>query len=121
MWKWDSIGFSAWLSWVLAAERPTRRGSPSASDRTCILEPGFPRSTATDLQVRPVLVSACAWRALPPCFEISKSTVHRRFLIWSRAGVRGRFHEEILHLDDAGLLDLWVLEGGVRRRAAPKK
>ncbi|MFE5524007.1 IS5 family transposase [Streptomyces virginiae] len=34
-----------------------------------------------------VLVSGCAWRSLPPCFGISKSTAHRRFLIWSRAGV----------------------------------
>ncbi|MFF2963985.1 transposase, partial [Streptomyces sp. NPDC057963] len=25
-----------------------------------------------------VLVSGCAWRALPPCFGISKSTAHRR-------------------------------------------
>ncbi|MFE9934286.1 transposase, partial [Streptomyces sp. NPDC005533] len=54
-----------------------------------------------------VLVSGCAWRSLPPCFGVSKSTAHRRFLIWSRAGVWGRLHEEILHrLDDAGLLDL---------------
>ncbi|QTE02897.1 hypothetical protein S1361_36525 [Streptomyces cyanogenus] len=28
-----------------------------------------------------VLVSGCAWRALPPCFGISKSTAHRRFMI----------------------------------------
>lgn len=34
-----------------------------------------------------VLVSGCAWRALPPCFGVSKSTAHRRFLIWPRAGV----------------------------------
>ncbi|WP_432758535.1 transposase [Streptomyces virginiae] len=54
-----------------------------------------------------VLVGGCAWRALPPCFGISKSTAHRRFLIWSRAGVWGRLHEEILHrLHDAGLLEL---------------
>ncbi len=54
-----------------------------------------------------VLVSGCAWRALPPCFGISKSTAHRRFLIWSRAGVWGRLYEKILHrLDDAGPLDL---------------
>src|SRR5882757_3976109 len=32
-----------------------------------------------------VLVSGCAWRTLPPCFGISKSTAHRRFVIWSRA------------------------------------
>ena len=38
---------------------------------------------------------------------ISKSTAHRRFLIWSRAGVWGRLHEKILHLlDDTDLLDL---------------
>ncbi|MGA5552401.1 transposase, partial [Streptomyces pseudogriseolus] len=54
-----------------------------------------------------VLVSGCAWRALPPCFGISKSTAHRRFLIWSRAGVWGRLHEAVLHrFDDAGLLDV---------------
>ncbi|KYG50751.1 hypothetical protein AWI43_33070 [Streptomyces sp. WAC04657] len=39
------MGFSAWLSWVLAAETRTMRGSPFASDRTCILEPALPRST----------------------------------------------------------------------------
>ncbi|MFF4309692.1 IS5 family transposase [Streptomyces sp. NPDC001507] len=54
-----------------------------------------------------VLVSGCAWRALPPCFGVSKSTAHRRFLIWSRAGVWGRLHEAILHrLDDADLIDV---------------
>ncbi|WP_242609024.1 IS5 family transposase [Actinomadura formosensis] len=34
-----------------------------------------------------VLTSGCAWRHLPPCFGASKSTVHRRFTLWSRAGV----------------------------------
>ncbi|MGK3111460.1 MULTISPECIES: IS5 family transposase [Streptomyces] len=54
-----------------------------------------------------VLVSGCAWRQLPPCFGVSKSTAHRRFLIWSRAGVWGRLHEAVLHrLDDAGLIDV---------------
>lgn len=38
------MGFSPSLSWVLPAETPTRRGSPFASDRTCILEPDLPRS-----------------------------------------------------------------------------
>jgi hypothetical protein len=33
------------LSWTLAAETPTMRGSPFASDRMCILEPGLLRST----------------------------------------------------------------------------
>ncbi|WP_329460806.1 IS5 family transposase [Streptomyces sp. NBC_01497] len=54
-----------------------------------------------------VLVSGCAWRSLPPCFGISKSTAHRRFLIWSRAGVWGRLHEAVLdRIDECGLLDL---------------
>lgn len=54
-----------------------------------------------------VLVSGCAWRALPPCFGISKSTAHRRFLIWARAGVWGRLHEAVLdRIDECGLLDL---------------
>lgn len=30
-----------------------------------------------------VLVSGCSWRHLPPRFGISKSTVHRRFRVWS--------------------------------------
>ncbi|MFC7723233.1 transposase [Nonomuraea recticatena] len=37
-----------------------------------------------------VLVSGCAWRALPLCFGISKSTAHRRFVIWSRASLSRR-------------------------------
>ncbi|MEV5600877.1 IS5 family transposase [Streptomyces sp. NPDC052299] len=54
-----------------------------------------------------VLVSGCAWRMLPPCFGVSKSTAHRRFMIWTRAGVWGRLHEAIVHrLDDAGLVDV---------------
>jgi transposase len=54
-----------------------------------------------------VLESGCAWRAFPPCFGISKSTAHRRFLIWSRAGVWGRLHEAVVHrLGDAGLVDV---------------
>ncbi|OQD57857.1 hypothetical protein BM536_000100 [Streptomyces phaeoluteigriseus] len=36
-----------------------------------------------------MLVSGCAWRALPPCLGASKSTVYRRFAIWSRADVMG--------------------------------
>lgn len=54
-----------------------------------------------------VLVSGCAWRALPPCFGASKSTVHRRFAIWSRAGVWGRLHQRVLQLlDEQDLIDL---------------
>ncbi len=57
--------------------------------------------------------SSTCWSAVAPgglCHRvsgISKSTAHRRFLIWSRAGVWGRLHEAVLHrLDDAGLIDV---------------
>lgn len=54
-----------------------------------------------------VLVSGCAWRALPPCFGASKSTVHRRFVIWARAGVWARLHRAVLdRMGEAGLLDV---------------
>ncbi len=53
------------------------------------------------------LVSGCSWRALPPCFGASRATVHRRFLIWSRAGVWGRLHQTVLdRLAAKELLDL---------------
>lgn len=54
-----------------------------------------------------LLVSGCAWRTLPPCFGASKSTVHRRFAIRSRAGVWGRLHQKVLQLlDEEDLVDL---------------
>jgi transposase len=54
-----------------------------------------------------VLTSGCAWRHLPPCFGISKSTAHRRFVIWSRAGVWGRLHRAVLdELAAHDLIDL---------------
>lgn len=54
-----------------------------------------------------VLVSGCAWRALPPCFGASKSTVHRRFAIWARAGVWARLHRAVVsRMSEAGLIDL---------------
>ncbi|GGT44476.1 hypothetical protein GCM10010254_74520 [Streptomyces chromofuscus] len=58
-----------------------------------------------------VLVSGCAWRALSPCFGASKSTVHRRFAIWSRAGVWGRLYQKVLQLLDEQ--DLVVLSRAV--------
>ncbi|MQY11989.1 hypothetical protein SRB5_21170 [Streptomyces sp. RB5] len=60
-----------------------------------------------------VLVSGCAWRALPPCFGLSKSTAHRRFLAWSRAGVWARLHRAV---PGAGLP--LVLLDAARERAA---
>jgi transposase len=49
-----------------------------------------------------VLVSGCAWWALPPCFGVSESAAHRWFVIWSWAGVWGRLHEAVLHRVVAG-------------------
>ncbi|MGW9123039.1 hypothetical protein ACWGRV_41755, partial [Streptomyces sp. NPDC055663] len=39
------MGFRPWLSWVLAAETPTTRGSPFASDRTRWLLDAYPPPT----------------------------------------------------------------------------
>lgn len=43
-----------------------------------------------------VLVSGCSWRHVLPCFGASKSMVHRRFRIWTHAGVWGRLHRAVL-------------------------
>ncbi|MFC8453695.1 IS5 family transposase [Kitasatospora sp. NPDC057223] len=54
-----------------------------------------------------VLTTGCAWRHLPPCFGVSKSTVHRRFTIWSKDGLWGRVRRVVLErLVDAEVLDL---------------
>jgi len=54
-----------------------------------------------------VMADGCAWRRLPLCFGLSKPTTHRRFPIWSRAGVRGRPHAAVLgRCDDADLIDV---------------
>ncbi|WP_181727537.1 transposase [Streptomyces sp. PT12] len=34
-----------------------------------------------------VLTSGCAWRQLPRVFGVSPATAHRRFTVWTRAGV----------------------------------
>ncbi|WP_369276474.1 transposase [Streptomyces sp. R11] len=66
-----------------------------------------------------VLVSGCAWRALPACFGASKSTVHRRFLIWSRAGVWGRLHQKARTARRPG--PGRPLPGGARLRLRPRQ
>jgi transposase len=43
-----------------------------------------------------VLVSGCAWRHLPPCFEVSAPTAHRRFGEWSGAGVWRKLQRAVL-------------------------
>nr|WP_254207155.1 transposase [Nocardia alni] len=39
-----------------------------------------------------MLTSGCAWRMLPPSFGVSVPTAHRRFAVWTQAGVWRRLH-----------------------------
>ncbi|MFD8993914.1 transposase [Streptomyces abikoensis] len=39
-----------------------------------------------------VLTSGRAWRHLPPTFGTSPATAHRRFTVWTEAGLWRRFH-----------------------------
>jgi transposase len=43
-----------------------------------------------------VLTSGCAWRHLPPSFGVSVPTAHRRFTVWTEAGVWLRLHRTVL-------------------------
>jgi len=43
-----------------------------------------------------VLTSGCAWRNLPTEFGASPATVHRRFVFWTREGLRQRLHQAVL-------------------------
>src|SRR4051794_8273251 len=97
-WGWivpDGLGGSAKPLIPPSRGRPQGGGTPDTPDETLVPA------------ILDVLAAGCAWRALPPRPGISKSTAHRRFLIWARAGVWGRLHEAVLHrLDDAGLVDV---------------
>lgn len=61
-----------------------------------------------------VLTSGCAWRMLPPSFGVTVPTAHRRFTVWTCAGVWRRLHRAVLdQLGSRGLID-WsraVLDG----------
>jgi len=53
-----------------------------------------------------VLTSGCAWRMLPPSFGVTVPTAHRRFTVWTRAGVWRRLHQVVLdELGAEGLID----------------
>ncbi|RVU28381.1 transposase [Streptomyces antnestii] len=43
-----------------------------------------------------VLTSGCAWRHLPPTFGTSPATAHRRFTLWTEAGLWSRLHGAVL-------------------------
>jgi transposase len=53
-----------------------------------------------------VLTSGCAWRHIPPSFGVTVPTVHRRFQVWTQAGLWHRLHQEIIdRLDSQGAID----------------
>ncbi|WP_198037200.1 IS5 family transposase [Nocardia sp. BMG51109] len=53
-----------------------------------------------------VLTSGCAWRMLPSSFGVSVPTAHRRFTVWTEAGVWRRLHRAVLdELGGDGLID----------------
>ncbi|MFJ8774643.1 transposase [Streptomyces microflavus] len=55
-----------------------------------------------------VLTSGCAWRFLPDSFGVSPATAHRRFTVWTEAGVWRRVHRAVLdELGARGELD-WL-------------
>jgi transposase len=43
-----------------------------------------------------VLTSSCAWRYLPPSFEVTVPTAHRRFTEWANARLWRRLHRVVL-------------------------
>ncbi|MGC5343777.1 IS5 family transposase [Streptomyces sp. DT171] len=53
-----------------------------------------------------VLTSGCAWRHLPEAFGVSPATAHRRFTVWTKAGLWRRLHRAVLdELGTRGELD----------------
>lgn len=75
------------------------------------------------------LTSGCAWRHLPPTFGTSPATAHRRFTVWTEAGLWRRLHRAVLdELGARGEVD-WTsaivdaasvrAKGGIADRAEP--
>ncbi len=42
-----------------------------------------------------VLTSGCAWRHLPGALGVSPATAHRRFSVWTEAGLWQRLHQAV--------------------------
>ena len=77
----------------VAPEAPTRRqggGRRRCDDRAVLAAIVF------------VATSGCAWRQLPPVFDASWQTVHRRFTDWSAARVWAKLHRVLLDRLGAG-------------------
>jgi transposase len=49
-----------------------------------------------------VLTSGCAWRYPPESFGVSPATAHRRFSVWTEAGLWRRLHRAVLDEFGAG-------------------
>ncbi|MFB9573046.1 transposase [Streptomyces yanii] len=76
------------------------------------------------------MTSGCAWRHLPPTFGTSPATAHRRFTVWTEAGLWRRLHRAVLdELGARGEVD-WTSaivdaasvrakKGGIADRAEP--
>lgn len=68
-----------------------------------------------------VLTSGCAWRHLPETRGVSPATAHRRFTVWTRAGLWRRLHRAVM--DEFGVrgeLD-WYLRDRRRRVGAGER
>lgn len=53
-----------------------------------------------------VLTNCCAWRMLPSSFGVTVPTAHRRFTVWTEAGLWRRLHRAVLdELGGEGLID----------------
>lgn len=70
--------------------RPQGGGTAPVSDRSVFTAVVF------------VLTAGCAWRHLPPSFGVSPATAHRRFTVWSQAGLWVRLHRVLLDKLGAG-------------------
>ncbi len=72
-----------------------------------------------------VLTSGCAWRMLPPSFGVTVPTAHRRFTVWTEAGLWRRLHRTVLdELGSEGFINWWraVIDAAsvrAKKRGAP--
>ncbi|MFC9950230.1 transposase [Streptomyces prasinus] len=64
----------------LCAARPQGGGTAPRDERTVFAAVAY------------ILTSGCAWRYLPESFGVSPATAHRRFSVWTEAGLWRRLH-----------------------------
>ncbi|MER5699541.1 IS5 family transposase [Streptomyces mirabilis] len=66
------------------------------------------------------LTSGCAWRHLPPTFGTSPATAHRRFTVWTEAGLWRRLHRAVLDEQGPGARWTGPRRSSTRPPFAPK-